>query len=210
METKTIETPDTVETVGKALTQAFHDHRHVERQELVEDGYDLPELADSMEEAYARASASSYLFALRNVERDVDANDAEFSVLQDFNRRRHVARQETLLGKVQYLRDSIRTLFGFMTVTGKKKSLNLLGGRVGMRAKQDGMVVDDVGAVIEWAQKHGFTDLVKMKPTLDLKALRTHIVAQRMDPGIDPEYEPPPGVTLKSRPDEFFATPATD
>ncbi len=178
------------------------------RNELREDGYDLPELADTMEEADARATASTYLFALRGIKRDVDANDAEFTVLQDFNRTRHVARQTGLIRQMDYLRGAIKTLFGFMTVTGKKKSLNLVAGRVGMRAKQDELVVVDEGEVIDWANANGLDGLVRTKLVVDRKALR--IWMEKMEPNTDPDFTPPPGVRLEVRPDEFFATPAND
>ena len=200
METETV---DVITPEGEA---------YLVKQKLAEDGHDLPELAATMEEADARASASSYLHALRNVERDVDANDAEFSVLQDFNRRRHVARQETLLRQVQYLRDSVRTLFGFMTVTGKKKSLNRGGGRVGTRSRPDGLVVKDEDKVVAWARHYGESQIVRIKESVDRKALRTFV--EGYDPVIEAEsgndVPLPPGVSLESRPDEFFATPATD
>ena len=179
------------------------------RNGLAEAGFDLPELADTMEEADARATASTYLFALRNIKRDLDANDAEFTVLQDYNRNRHVERQTGLIRQVEYLGGVIEKLFGFMTVTGKKKSLNLVGGRVGMRGQTDELVVDNDEAVIVWAKEKEFTALVRTKPVLDRKALRMYMVegAVATDKATFPA---PPGVELKERPDVFFATPATD
>ena len=175
------------------------------RAELAQDGFDLPELAETMEEADARATASTYLFALRNVKRDADANDAEFTVLQDFNRVRHVARQEGLIRQMDYLRGSIEKLFGFMTTTGKKKSLNLIGGWVGMRAQTDQLVVEDDEAVIQWARDRASTHkLINWKPSVDRKQLRKFID----ECAVDPELPPPPGVILKDRPDQFYATPA--
>ena len=177
------------------------------RNELAEAGFDLPELADTMEEADARATASTYLFALRNIKRDLDANDAEFTVLQDYNRNRHVERQTGLIRQVEYLGGVIEKLFGFMTVTGKKKSLNLVGGRVGMRGQTDELMVDNDEAVVVWAKEKEFTALVRTKPVLDRKALRMYMVegAVATDKATFPA---PPGVELKERPDVFFATPA--
>ncbi len=177
------------------------------RNELAEAGFDLPELADTMEEADARATASTYLFALRNIKRDLDANDAEFTVLQDYNRKRHVGRQQGLIAQMDYLRGVIEKLFGFMTVTGKKKSLNLVGGRVGMRGQTDEPMVDNDEVVVVWAKEKEFTALVRTKPVLDRKALRMYMVegAVATDKATFPA---PPGVELKERPDVFFATPA--
>ena len=169
------------------------------RQDLLDDGVDLPELADTMQEATARAAASTYLFALRNIKRDHDANDAEFTVLQDYNRNRHVERQSTLIRRMDYVRGVLEGLFGFMEVTGKKKSLNLLGGRLGMRSQQEELVVEDDDVVIRWARDLGVEALVRVKASLDRTGLRRHMKEQT---------DPPPGVTLNERPDVFFATPA--
>ena len=152
-----------------------------------------------MQEATARAAASTYLFALRNIKRDHDANDAEFIVLQDYNRNRHVERQSTLIRQMDYLRGVLEGLFGFMEVTGKKKSLNLLGGRLGMRSQQEELVVEDDDVVIRWARDLGVEALVRVKASLDRTGLRRHMKEQT---------DPPPGVTLNERPDVFFATPA--
>ncbi len=171
------------------------------RANLAADGHDLPELAETMEDADARAASSSYLFAMRNLQREVDANGAEFTALLEYTKDRHVARQGTLVTQIEYLRSRVRFLFGFMTVTGKKKSLNLLGGRVGMRAKQDELVVADDEEVIAWANANGVEDLVRMKMSLDRTRLRKHMGEQS---------DVPPGVELRERDDEFFAIPATD
>lgn len=175
------------------------------RAELAEDGYDLPELADTMEEEVARATASTFLFALRGVGRQIEANDAEFTVLQDYNRARHVERQGGLIRQTEYLRNVIRTLWGFMRPAAKKKSLNLIGGRVGMRAQQEELVVEDDNAVIAWAKEHQLGDLVRIKYVVDRSGLRKYV-----DGSLAADFGPPPGVTLKARPDEFYATPAKD
>ena len=168
------------------------------RTEMLEEGFDLPELADTMEEADARATASTYLYALKSVKRQLDANDAEFTVLQEYNRTRHIERQGVLIRQTDYLRNVLEGLFGFMH-TGKKKSLNLLGGRVGMRAQQPELSVEDDAVVIQWADDHGVEALVRMKKSIDRTGLRKHLQEQT---------DPPPGVTLNARPDVFFATPA--
>ena len=168
---------------------------------LIEE-FDLPELADTMQEATARAAATRYLFALRNVGRELCANDAEHKTLIEDYGTRHTERQATLDKKTDYLRGVLEGLFGFMEVTGKKKSLNLLGGRLGMRSQTDELVVDDDAAVIEWSQKQGFPSLIKTKATVDRKALRAYAAAPSTISGS------PPGVTLNERPDVFFATPA--
>ena len=181
-----------VETLDQELRDAV-------REDLLADGVDLPELADTIPEATARAAADTYLFALRNIKRDHDANDAEFTVLQDYNRNRHVERQSTLIRQMDYLRGVLEGLFGFMD-PGKKKSLNLLGGRIGLRSQQDELVVEDDAKVVAWvATDWRFASLVRTKRSVDLTALRKHMKAQA---------DPPPGVTLNERPDVFFATPA--
>ncbi len=108
---------------------------------------------------------------------------------------------------MEYLGGVIEKLFGFMTVTGKKKSLNLVGGRVGMRGQTDELVVEDDEVVVVWAKEKEFTALVRTKPVLDRKALRIYVVegAVATDKATFPA---PPGVELKERPDVFFATPA--
>lgn len=187
-----------------------YDEAYVARvkSELAE--YDLPELAETMEEADARAASSSYLFAMRNIQRELDANDAEFDKLQTFNRQRHVARQKGLIAQKGYLSGAIKKLFSFMTLTGKKKSLNLLGGCVGTRGKPDELVVDDDDEVIVWAQENGLDDdLVRTKLAVDRKALRTYMDERRTSRELR-EVDAPPGVTLEERDDEFYATPATD
>ena len=171
------------------------------RQELLQDGVDLPDLADTMEEATARAAADTYLFALRNIARDIKANDAEFATLQDYNRNRHGERQGVLIRQTDYLRGVLEGLFGFMH-TGKKKSLNLLGGRLGMRAQQDELVVEDDDALVDWVRQQAITGIVKTKYALDRKAVREYVKVH------DGAFTALPGVTLNERPDVFFATPA--
>ena len=178
------------------------------RLELADDGYDLPELADTMDEVNARAAASTFLFALRGVERQMAANDSEFLVLQGFNQARHVTRQSGLIRSLKYLRGVIETLFGFMS-TGKKKSLNLIGGRVGMRAQTEELVVEDDAAVIAWAKLNGFEAIVRFTEAVDRKALRTYMVEGAVGTS-KATFPSPPGVTLEARPDEFYATPAKD
>lgn len=176
------------------------------RNGLLEDGYDLPELADTMEEADARAAADRYLRALGGIEREMDANDAEFTTLKAYYADRHGQRQATLDGSANYLRGVLKGLFGFMT-TGKKKSLNLLGGRIGMRSQADELVVEDDAAVIMWAKMSMMTQhLVVETPRIDRKALRAYMQPSQDDPE---NQEPMPlGVKLEERPDQFFARPA--
>ena len=200
---------------GLVALAELRDAEGVIRLELTEDGYDLPELADTMEEADARAAASTYLFALRGVKRQVDANYAEFTVLQDFNKERHVARQSGLIRRMEYLSVTIKALFGFMRPAGKKKSLNLIGGVVGMRAQTEELVIEDDQAVIAWAQEQQVAGIVKVTLSLDRKELRSHMEHARQERRVlgsvaDPDRIPPPGVTLGARPDMFYATPAKD
>jgi hypothetical protein len=169
--------------------------------------YDLPELADTMEEADARVAASRYLGAMRNVQGELVANEAEYRTLAAFQQRRHDERQGPLERQVDWLHQAVKTLFGFMH-TGKKKSLNLIGGRVGMRSQTAELVVDDDGEVIAWALESPdyYGGVIKMKPQIDRKALRAHIC----EPERDPSIPMPPGVRLEARPDQFYATPAKD
>ena len=178
----------------------------IARLELLEDGHDLPELADSMEEADARATASTYLRVMAGIEREHGANAAEHKNLVAYYKNRHDERQTQLGRRAGYMRDMLEKLFGFMTVAGKSKSLNLLGGRVGMRAQPDELVVESDDAVIEWALRlnNPTTAFVKVKHTLDRKALWAYMNAP------DADYGLPPNVTHKARPDEFYATPAKD
>lgn len=113
--------------------------------------------------------------------------------------------------QIDWLHEAVRTLFGFMTVPPKKKSLNLIGGRVGTRAQQDELVVDDDDAVIKWAKVH-VPHLVVQTPRIDRKALRAYMEAERNLNAADAtrKVPTPPGVELKKRDDLFFATPATD
>ena len=198
----------TTETTSKRAAASVDElDRMVLHQELVDAGYDLPELADTMEEADARAVASTYLFVLRNIKRDIDANDAEFTVLQDFNRARQVQRQHGLIAQMEYLSGAIKALFGFMTVTGKKKSLNLIGGRVGMRAQTDELVVEDEEAVIAWARQHKIAGIINTRFTVDRKGLRIYVAAQQQLDEDARTISPPPGVKLEQRDDQFYATP---
>ena len=174
--------------------------------------FDLPELADTMEEADARLTATRYLTALKLVEYEMGANDAELRVTLAYYKERNAGIQGTLGRQQSFLRSAIRTLFGFMRPAGKKKSLNLLGGRVGMRGKQDELIVEDDDAVIAWAKEHHVKAVVRTKPAVDRKALRTWLIAYAADPHRDDpqKISPPPGVRLEERDDEFFATPAND
>lgn len=178
------------------------DEEAVVRHGLLEDGYDLPELADTMEEADARATASTYLRVSGLIVREQLANSAEHRTLIAYYQRKHDERQHQLDSRINYLGGVLKRLFGFMTVTGKKKSLNLLGGRVGMRAKQDELVIDDDEAVITWAVNKGHASgLTNVKRTVDRKALRAYMEKPSQISGL------PPGVSLKERPDEFYAKP---
>ena len=185
-------------TVADRISELGTDYEDDAGAALI-DEFDLPELADTMQEATARAAATRYLFALRNVGRELCANDAEHRTLLEYYGTRHDERQATLDKKTDYLRGVLEGLFGFMEVTGKKKSLNLLGGRLGMRAQQEELVVEDDAAVIDWAKYHGVEALVRVKRSVDRTGLRKHIEEQT---------DLPPGVKLDERPDVFFATPA--
>ena len=172
--------------------------------------YDLPELSETLDEADARVAASRYLGAMRAVEAEHGANEDEYKTLAAFQQRRHDKRQGPLVRQLIWLDEAVKTLFvGFMRPTGKKKSLNLIGGRVGMRAQTDELVVDHVDAVIAWAKEKNFTALVRTKPTLDRTALRTFMIEGAVGTP-KATFPSPPGCRLEKRPDQFYATPAKD
>ncbi|MHC4715429.1 MAG: host-nuclease inhibitor Gam family protein [Planctomycetota bacterium] len=192
-------------TATEHMTQAETED-HGELAEAIE-AFDLPELADTMEEAEARAAASRYLGAMRGVQAEHRANEDEYKALKAFQEKRHGERQGVLERQIDWLHEAVRTLFGFMTLPPKKKSLNLLGGRVGERAQQPELIIDDDEAVIAWAQETDATaDLIKRTPSVDRKQLRTYMEQCKQDPALPA----PPGVELKERPDQFYAAPATD
>ena len=170
--------------------------------------FDLPELAGTMEEADARAMADRYLGAMRNVQADFGANEDEYKTLLAFQQQRHGERQGTLERQINWLHGAIEVLFGFMKLTGKKKSLNLLGGQVGTRGQQDELVVEDDEELIEWAVKYQKTSLLRISRSIDRKQLRALMEIKRDSPAAD--LVTPPGVSLKEREDVFFATPAGD
>ncbi len=185
------------------------DKINIVRLELAENGHDLPELADTMEEADARVAASRFLGAMRGVQKEWGANEAEYMTLADFQRRRHDGRQGPLERQLEWLHGAVKTLFGFMRPSGKKKSLNLIGGRVGMRAQTDELVVEDEDEVIAWVQANQVTTIkpiVRIKLVLDRTALRAYMEAHAKEPRLPT----PPGTTLKARDDQFYATPAKD
>ncbi len=170
---------------------------------------DLPELADTMEEADARVAASRYLGAMRGVQREWGANEAEYETLVAFTRRRQDERQGPLERQLNRLHEAVRTLFGFMRPSGKKKSLNLIHGRVGMRAQTEELVVEDDGAVIAWAKLNGFEAIVRFTEAVDRKALRTYMIEGAVGTS-KATFPSPPGVKLEKRDDVFYATPAKD
>ncbi len=170
---------------------------------------DLPELADTMEDADARVATSRYLGAMRNVQSEWGANEAEYKTLAAFERRRQDERQGPLERQLDWLHGAVKTLFGFMRPSGKKKSLNLIAGRVGMRAQTDELVVDDDDAVIAYAKEHRLGDLVRITYAVNRKCVRAHLESLTPEQRADPELSPP-GCRLEKRPDQFYATPATD
>ena len=160
---------------------------------------DLPEMAETYEDAEARLMSTKLLHVLRGLEGEMSANKAEYDVTMQYFKDQHGDRQEALQNRVDYVTKLIQGLFGFMKVPHKKKSLNLLGGKVGMRARQAELKVEDDKAVIEWALEGGPQGLVRTKHDIDRTGLRKLVQAGMISP---------PGVTLEERDDEFYAKPA--
>ena len=190
-------------TTIKAVPESFmidhidHDHPQVELAEH----FDLPELSDTMEEAEARAKASIFLHVLGHVGKEAAANETEYRNLISYITEQHRDRQRTLERQQDWLTETIKGLFGFMD-TGKKKSLNLLGGTVGMRSRRDELTVEDDAAVIEWAEAGFAPDVVRIKKEVNRTMLREYA----SDLSI---VDAPPGVSLTERPDVFYAKPRT-
>ena len=106
------------------------------RDELAEQ-FDLPELADTMEDAEARLMASRLLKVLGSLRGESDANKAEYNVTKDFLMNRHVEIENVIEKRIDWVTSSLRHLFDtFMTVPHGKQSLNLLGGRIGTKKQQ--------------------------------------------------------------------------
>ncbi len=175
-----------------------------EPQTEIEAEFDLPELADTMEEADARVSASTLLYVLGKIQGEYDANDAEHKTLQVFQAARHGDRQAQLDAKIDWLTGKLEDLFGMMD-PGKKKSLNLLGGQLGHRKQTDELVVEDDQKVMDWAAEFATEEgVVRVKFELDRKHLRQYITQEIVQPNAAP---PAPGVSLVERPPLFFAKP---
>ena len=166
-------------------------------QEELRQDFALPELADTMEEAEARAKASTFLTILKAVKKEKSANEAEYRTLLQYQFEDHQMRQGKLTKQMKWLTETLEALFGMMD-PGKKKSLNLLGGTVGTQAQQDELVVKNEGSVVGWAHERRETKLIRTTEHLDRKALREHL---------NDGSPQPPGVSLVERPPVFYARP---
>ena len=158
--------------------------------------FDLPELADTLEEADARVEADKRLFILKMIQKERDTNEAEYKALMEHHKEAQESRQAALDGRIAFLTNNIEALFGMMD-PGKKKSLNLLGGTIGHRKQQDELVVEDDMAVIKWFGSQ--LPIVRTKYEVDRKLLRSFL-----------ESKPPSqplGVSLVKRPPVFYARP---
>ncbi len=178
------------------------------REDLEAEGYDLPELADSIEEADARAKASTFLGVLRSIESEVDANNAEHRALLDWTKDRHMERQTRLEAQAGWIAKTLEILYHYMRPAKGKKSLALIGGRIGTKAQRDKLVIKDVQALIEWLQADTHNrpqQLIRVKYEINMAETREYMEAIAERDGIGPA---PPGVTLESHEDKFFATPA--
>ncbi len=178
------------------------------REDLKAEGYDLPELADSIEEADARAKASTFLGVLRSIENEVDANNAEHRALLDWTKDRHMERQTRLESQAGWMRKTLEILYHYMRPAKGKKSLALIGGRIGTKAQRDSLEVEDDTALIEWVQADPHNrplQIIRIKHEVNKAELREYMEAIAEKDGIGPT---PPGVKLESHDDKFFATPA--
>ena len=178
------------------------------REDLEAEGYDLPELADSIEEADARAKASTFLGVLRSIESEVDANNAEHRALLDWTKDRHLERQTRLEAQAGWMRRTLEILYHYMHPAKGKKSLALIGGKIGTRAAKDTLEVEDDKALIEWVEADPHNrpvQIIRVKHEVNRAELREYMEAIAERDGIGPT---PPGVKLESHKDKFFATPA--
>ena len=169
-------------------------------QEELRKDFALPELADTMEEAEARAKASTFLTILKAVEKEKTANDAEYKTLMEYQAEDHKMRQDKLDKQTKWLTETLEGLFGVMD-PGKKKSVNLLGGTVGTQAQQDELVIEDDEEFVVWAQKLLFPSLCQIKTvhSPNRKNLRAYMKTK--------PKSPPPGVSLVKRSPVFYARP---
>ncbi len=178
------------------------------REELTEDGYDLPELASTMEEADARLRASIFLGIMRSIEHQMDENDAECKALVAWTKERHAERQARLDAQKGWVRITLESLYGFMRPPKGKKSLNLIGGKIGTKGQRDTLDVEDDEVVIEWVQadtRNRPEQVIRTKYEINRVELLGYMEAIAEQDGIGPK---PPGVTMGEHPDKFFATPA--
>ncbi len=178
------------------------------REDLEAEGYDLPELADSIEEADARAKASVFLGVLRRVEGETEANEAEHKALLDWTKDRHLDRQTRLEAQAGWIAKTLEILYHYMRPAKGKKSLGLIGGKIGTRAQRDTLVIEDEQALIEWLQADTYNrpqQLIRIKYEINKAETREYMELIAEKDGIGPT---PPGVKLETHEDKFFATPA--
>lgn len=114
--------------------------------------YDLPELAETYEEAEARAAANRYLLALRRVQRERATAKAELKATIEDLEYRSEQRDAQLAKSEGWLLDQLRQLARFFTFAGKK-SLKLLAGRVGYRQAREAWEIADPERLLDWAQQ---------------------------------------------------------
>jgi len=174
------------------------------REELLNEGLDLPELASTMEDAEARLMATRLLKVLGSLRGESDANAAEYNITKDFLLNRHVERENVLEGQINYVIGKLRYLFDtFMDLPHGKQSLNLLGGRIGTKKQQPELVVESDEDVITWAAEND-VPVYRTKHEVSRPALRKYLQEKKATE-IDP-----PGTQLRERDPKFYATPATD
>lgn len=128
----------------QATDAMFDQHMQVE--------YDLPELADTYEEATARMIANRYLAALAAILMTQNLNEASFRAEVDFLKRRLEEKNAALDRNATWLREQLFKLTKFFTFTGKSKSLTLPYGRVGFRKSRDKVDYIDEAKVRAWAE----------------------------------------------------------
>lgn len=162
---------------------------------------DLPELADSYEEAEARLVADRYLRALGGVEGELGANRAELQQVLAFYRDRHEEREAVLQRRRDWLVHQLQALFAFLPLRGKAKSLTLLAGRLGTRTAPARYAIADEQELLAWAREHA-PSLISTPP------VKERVLVKDLTGWMDPLDPAPPGVERIDAHEEFFADPA--
>lgn len=143
---------------------------------------DVPALHADYQETTARDTANQFLRALRSIEAEMAAAQAELDFGIERLKARHAARELALSERAGWLLQALEHLFAFLPLRGGKKSVKLLEGRLGMREKQrEGVELDELAgseaAVLAWAQRE-LPEAVETKPQLRRAELKKGILAR--------------------------------